>query len=101
MDGRRAYKIKSIFINSIRLNKVVIDPHYELKHSEFINDELILDLVKQLDGRQESPVEVDGAYSYYATLIEFEGMQYRLVWLLEDKAIYVGVVNAYRDRRKK
>jgi hypothetical protein len=62
---------------------------------------LILDLVAQLDGRRELPEAKSGSYSYFATLIEFLGKQYRLIWLLEDHAIYIGVVNAYRDARKK
>ncbi len=47
---RREYKIH-IAVNTILVNRVVIDPHYEQKHSESINDKLILNLIKVLDGR--------------------------------------------------
>ncbi len=79
----------------------MIDPHYEEKHSAVIDDDLILALVDQLNGRRELPVEKDGDFSYFATLVEHKAKQYRLIWLLEDGAIYIGIVNAYRDKRRK
>ena len=65
-----------------------------------MNDELILKLVLELDGRREIPEAKKGRYAYFATLIEYDGKSYRLIWLLEDHSIYIGVVNAYRDKRK-
>ena len=94
------FYIKTIQVNGLNINRVVIDDHYKEKHSDHINDELILNLVNQLDGRKELPESESGDYSYYATLIEFEERQYRLVWLLEVDSIYIGVVNAYRDKRR-
>jgi hypothetical protein len=96
----RAYRITPIRVNGIKVVQVLIDPHYEDKHRNSINDSLILDLVKELDGRRELPDTKAGRYSYFATLIELSGKNYRLIWLLEDHSIYVGVVNAYRDRRR-
>lgn len=46
--SRREY-LHSILVNGIKITKIVIDPHYEIKHSEVINDELIIKLVKTLD----------------------------------------------------
>lgn len=88
-------------MNDIKIVQVVIDSHYEEKHSASMSDQLILDLVNDLDGRFEVPETKDGRYSYFATLIELRKKQYRLIWLLEDHAIYIGIVNAYRDRRRK
>ena len=79
---------------------MIIDSHYEAKHGDSIDDQLILRLVKKLDGRLELPVEQDSEFNYFATLLELDGKQYRLIWLLEEEAIYVGVINAYRDDRK-
>lgn len=88
-------------MNETRIVQVVIDPHYEEKHRGYMSDSLILKLVKELDGRHEVPESRAGRYSYFATLIELDGRNYRLIWLLEDHAIYVGIVNAYRDKRRR
>lgn len=96
------YKIAPITVNEIRINEVVIDSHYTEKHLDHMSDELILRLVAELDGRRELPESKAGKYAYFATLIELDdSKQYRLIWLLEDHAIYIGVVNAYRDRRRR
>jgi hypothetical protein len=47
--NRREYDI-SVTVNERRITKVVIDPHYELKHSDSVSDNVILSLVKLLDG---------------------------------------------------
>jgi len=101
MLAQRTYPIDPIVINGTRVSQVIIDPHYEERHSGSINDSLILQLIKKLDGRQELPESINGKYSYFATLIELSSKQYRLIWLIEKDAIYVGVVNAYRDERGK
>jgi hypothetical protein len=100
MSIRRTHRIDPITINGIRVVQVIIDPHYEIKHSDHIDDALILRLVQKLNGRFELPESISGVYSYFSTLIEHKARQYRLVWLLENNALYVGVVNAFRDRRK-
>ncbi len=88
-------------MNGIKIVQVVIDMHYQEKHSDHMNDRLILKLVKELDGRRELPEARTDNYSYFATLIELDEKQYRLIWLLEDDAIFIGVVNAYRDKRRR
>ncbi len=94
--NRREYGI-SIVVNHRRITKVIIDPHYEERHSESISDEIILELVKTLDGEVIIPDELNAPFSYFATdQIELNGKYYKLVWLLEDDQIYIGVVNAYR-----
>lgn len=99
--SRRELSIKPIFINRLKITKVVIDSHYEEKHANHINDDIIVGLVKKLDGRIEVPEAKDeDGYSYFSTLLDLNNKQYRLVWLLEDRAIYIGVLNAYRDNRK-
>lgn len=97
---RREYDIEPITVNKIVVTKVLIDSHYEEKHGSYLNDEMILRLVFRLDGRVELPEAVEGDYSYFVTLLELDGKQYRLIWLLESQAIYVGVINAYRDDRR-
>lgn len=65
-----------------------------------MNDALVLDLVKELDGRRELPEAITNRYSYLATLIEYGRKEYRLIWPLEENALDIGVVNAYRDGRR-
>lgn len=89
----------SITVNSRKIQKVIIDSHYEAKHKSVINDELILRLVKSLDGGTYPVQDRNAPYEYYVTdRMEFEGKLYKLVWLLEDNQIYIGGVNAYRRR---
>ncbi len=102
MDTKQTtYKIAPINVNGVKIVQVVIDSHYEAKHSAHMSDELILRLVGELDGRKELPEAHKGKYAYFATLIELDDKQYRLIWLLEDHAIYIGVVNAYRYKRRR
>ncbi len=101
MAEQHSYSITPIIINGIKIVRVVIDKHYEKKHADHMSDALILRLVKELNGRKELPEAKTNQYSYFVTLIELDKKQYRLIWLLEDHAVYVGVVNAYRDKRKK
>ncbi len=66
-----------------------------------MSEDLILQLVRGLDERIEVPeAQDDDGFSYFATLLNFDGKQYRLVWLLENECIYIGVLNAYRDDRE-
>mgnify|MGYP001602224733 FL=1 len=101
MAARRTHRINPIKVNGVTVVQVIIDPHYEKKHLDHIDDSTILKLVQKLDGRFELPESQAGKYSYFATLIELEAKQYRLIWLLENDALYIGVVNAFRDKRKK
>jgi hypothetical protein len=86
-------------VNKIFVSKVIIDSHYEEKHKDHITDELILELVKKLDGRTQPPDMTDEEFSYFTTWIEFNQKQYRLIWLIEEGEIYIGVVNAFRDKK--
>ena len=47
---RREYSLR-LTINGRLLNRVVIDGHYEVKHFRVMNDPLILELVRSLNGR--------------------------------------------------
>lgn len=95
--SRRVYPTKLV-INGRALENVVIDPHYEEKHSDSVSDEIILSLVKLLDGKTFGPVDVDEeGFQYYVNdRLELEGKFYKLIWLLHEKEIFVGIVNAYR-----
>lgn len=94
--SRREYDIKLIF-NGIEIKKVIIDPHYELRHTASITDDIILKLIQKVDGVRMDPVAIEGQFSYFVRdKIEMSGKLYKLIWLLEKEAIYIGIINAYR-----
>jgi hypothetical protein len=96
MIRRREYDISIVF-NETRIKKLIIDPHYELKHAESISDEVIISLVESLDGRVFPPEDIKPPYSYFSLdKMELNGKRYKLVWVLEDDQIYIGIINAYR-----
>jgi len=96
--GRREYDI-SITVNGRQIMKVVIDPHYELKHSDSVSDEVILQLVGLLNGGVFPTQERSGVFEYFVTdRLKLGDKLYKLVWLLEDDELYIGVVNAYRRK---
>ena len=81
--NRRIYELV-LNINNRHLTKVVIDPHYEQKHAKSIDDEIILELVKLLDGKVFEPSEVDEeGFQYFVNdYLELKGKLYKLIWLL-------------------
>lgn len=96
---RRELKIRPVIINGRYISKIVIDPHLS-KHKE-ITDDLILDLVRELDGSEQLPDERKEPFEYYVSTIELYQKKYRLVWLLEDKLLYIGIITAFQDRKKR
>lgn len=93
--SRREYDI-NLYINKLIISKVIIDTHYEEKHSESVDDEIILSLVQELNNDTFEPVDTKQKYQYFVTEKRLNDKNYRLVWLLEDGEIYIGIVNAYR-----
>ena len=95
--SRREYDIKPININGRIVSRVVIDEHVR-KHPD-ISDVLILELVAKLDGSRQLADEAKVSFEYFATLVQMGEKQYRVVWLLEEKQIYIGIITVYRDDR--
>ena len=87
--NRRKYEVSPIYVNRRIISEVIIDPHYEVAHSESINDELILELVKELSGIIQAPDSRDGNFSYYKTFVDYQDKRYRLIWLMEAETIYI------------
>ncbi len=95
---KRVFKT-NIEVNRTRINQVVIDSHYELKHSESISDSIILELVCLLDGGDFDPESVSPDFEYYMTdNLILRSKKYRLIWLIEKGSLYIGVINAYRRK---
>ncbi len=96
--SRRIYYVSSIYFNERFFGEVIIDPHYEEKHSSYMTDKLIIDLVKKLHGKEDEPTDHKEEFSYYSKRIRFDQKFYRLVWVLEKDQFYIGVINAFRVR---
>ena len=93
---RREYDLQ-ITVNGRKIRKVIIDPHYETKHSGSLDDQIILRLVNELDGQWFEPDDEYAPYLYFVTDgMVMNGKKYKLIWLMEADKFYIGVVNAYR-----
>lgn len=97
-NNRRKYILdKAINVNDTYISEVIIDPHVD-KHSDHINDDLILSLVMLLDGKAYKSKNSQDGFNYFASIIKFNNSAYRLVWLLEDHSFYIGVITAFKDK---
>lgn len=95
MRKRRSYAV-NLVINGRPINEVVIDPHHEVKHPD-INDTLILELVRGLDGKEFQPEEREDEWEFFMLdRIGYPGKQYRLVWCMRDASPFLGVINCFR-----
>lgn len=96
---RTEYDI-SIVINGLRIEKVIIDPHYKERHSDVINDEIILKLVETLNGSYYDFVDEKSPFRYFVKDdVELDNKFYRLIWLIEEGELYIGVINAFRSSK--
>ena len=84
-------------LNEITFTEVWIDPHYELKHRDSIDDELILELVKivNFDTAFYSGSNELG-FKFYESDICYNEKLYRLITTIPPYESYLGVRNAYR-----
>lgn len=95
MRERRSYAV-NLVVNGRQIDEVVIDPHYENKHSD-IDEALILELVNGLDGKAFQPEEREGEWEFFMLdRIGHRGKQYRLVWCMRDASPFLGVINCFR-----
>ncbi len=96
MSERPEYPLK-ITINGRNLSHVIIDQHYRVKHGQSMNDDVILDLVKTLDGKKFPPDRVQGENEYFTVEPVFRLKKpYRVILVLCLTNDYLGVVNAFR-----
>lgn len=94
----------NIYINGHAITLVRIGRHHLEKHSLYMNDSLILELIYMLN---EHTFEVDSTTNgieYFVADIEYGEPPkiYRLIFLIEGEQMEVlGVVNAYRRGRRR
>jgi hypothetical protein len=98
MAERREYHLVLI-LNKRQFNLLVIDSHYEKKHSD-INDKLILELVEQLSGSNIELADESDGFKYFAYEMRLKNKKYRLV-LTYCEEDFLGVVNVFRVKEKK
>jgi hypothetical protein len=95
VSRRPEYPLK-ITINGRNLSRVVIDQHYRLKHGE-MDDQIILELLKTLDGRKFPPERIQGENEYFTVEPVYRlEKPYRVVLVLCLSDDYLGVINAFR-----
>lgn len=90
-----------MIFNKRKINEVIIDQHYKINHPE-VSDQIILKLVKKLDGKNREHEANSSGYLYYVEEpIYLNEKPYRLIFMLENKKNYLGVINAFRVKEKK
>ncbi|HXH76004.1 MAG TPA: hypothetical protein VNJ08_13620 [Bacteriovoracaceae bacterium] len=97
------YKFK-VTVNNHSISEVLIGRHYLEKHSSYMNDEIILQLVTALDGHVFPVDSITNGVEYFIADIELGKLEkiYRIIWLFEGKKMEIlGVVNAYRKKGSK
>lgn len=96
--GRYELSIWPVLVgNNKWIFRIVVDDHIK-KHPE-ISDEIIKELVKGLAWDDFKSVKQDPPFSYFVSFGWVEDKHYRMVWLLEDKQDYIGIVTVFRDKK--
>jgi hypothetical protein len=91
----------SLVFNGLRIDEVIIDQHYKLKHPE-VSDRVILKLIIQLHNLVLKPSELKNEFLYYMEEpIFLDDKPYRLVFVMEKNKNYLGVINAFRIQEKR
>ena len=72
---------KSLTINEKLINQIIISSHYEISHP-YLTDEIILELVKKLDGKvfQVEDKKPNPNREFFSQdRIEYQGYKYKLI----------------------
>lgn len=85
-------------INDRMIQEVVIDSHVD-KHSDHINDELILEIVQLLAKNEFEETDHDNGFTYFVSFVEHCFYFYRVVWLFECDMNYIGIITVFRDKK--
>ncbi len=91
----------SIEVNHHQIKLLRIGYHYLEKHSSYMNDELILELVYMLNGHSFKVDSLTKDIEYFVADVEHGDSPkiYRLVFLIEGEQLEIlGIVNSYRRK---
>jgi len=92
---------KLLVINERLIEQIIISSHYEISHP-YLTDEIILELVKKLDGKTfqvEDKKSNPNREFFSQDRIGYQGYKYKLVWLLWEKGSNLGVIACYRRKK--
>lgn len=85
-------------VNGRKLNRVVIDLHFQRRHPD-MSIELIMELVKKLELEDSPKVAENSDFEYFRRQpVFFDGKSYRLVFCLHKSQSFLGIINAFRIR---
>jgi hypothetical protein len=98
LENGRIYSL-IIGLNGRRFKRVLIDPHYETKDFD-ITDELILNLVRLMNGLELKADDEKEEFNYFEKTLIWNGKFYRIIFTL-CRADFIGVVNAFRVDKEK
>ena len=63
-EKRRIYPIKLV-VNNCQLDQLIIDPHYEKKHGNYLTDEFIYNFALELNNRKIIIEDRKKPYKYF------------------------------------
>ena len=96
---RRIYPIKLV-INNRKLDELILDPHYEKKHGNYLTDEIIYNFALELNQKKVIIEDRKKPYDYFSHWPLFrEWRAYKLIGCLEDDKNYLGIIDCYRRRK--
>lgn len=64
-ESRRIYPIKLV-INNRKLDELVIDPHYEKKHGNYLTDEIIYNFALETNNKKVIIEDRKNPYKYFS-----------------------------------
>ena len=95
-EERTEYPIRLMF-NGKWIQRVLISQHYRKNHADSMNDALILELVKTLEGGTFPIEDEEDGFQYFTVEpIVLEAKPYRVILVICTHDDFLGVVNAFR-----
>lgn len=90
-----------LMFNGKRHHPLIIDSHFLDKHSD-LTYEIIVELVKTLNGSFFEAQEIKDMWHYYAIEpVFYNTLAYRLILVIHQNERFLGVINAFRVRKKR
>ena len=96
------YRCLIIFtFNKKNIEQVTITGHYQFKHGEIINNELILKLLEKLNGWKLEPIKYHNNRQIFKWEITLQEKRYRLIfWFKDNETSRLWIRNCYQIDNK-